>query len=233
MTSNAHLRDDELMEPASRTHGEHLAACAACQHRRQAQDTVRRAMKLLEREAPPSPTALAVLQEAASKSQRRTRSVLMAAAALTVACVALLVWRQHRPQAPFPPPLVDELALDHLHYEHRVAAAEVRGDPAVITAWFAAKLGFSPHLGVIEATSVEGAKSCRIAGKWTALVWLERAGHWLSLFTMPEQIASGRGCASAQGVRVCAVSDPRGGSRVLVGDLPPDEMLRLADESLQ
>lgn len=233
MKSNAHLRDHELLEPTTRAHEEHLASCAACRQRRDVQVTVRGAVKLVDREAPPSPAALALLQEAASKPSGRRWVLMIAAAALVVSATLVLFLKERRQQAPFPAPLVEELALDHLHYQHNVEAAEVRGDPATIASWFAGKLGFAPHLGAMEATSLEGAKPCRIAGKWTALVWLDRAGHWLSLFTMPEQIAYARGCASAQGVRVCAVPDPRGGSRVLVGDLSPEELLRLADESLQ
>jgi hypothetical protein len=195
---------------------------------------MRDAIKGLKREAPPSPAAVSLLDEAARRPGIRSRRLALAIAAFMVlAGLAVFFVVGTRPRAPLPPPLVDELALDHLHYEHKVEAAEVRGDPATIASWFSGRLGFAPHLGNLEATSVEGAKPCRIAGKWTALVWLERAGHWLSLFTMPEQMAYGRGCARAQGVRVCAVPDPSGGARVLVGDLPPEEMLRLADESLQ
>jgi hypothetical protein len=37
----------------------------------------------------------------------------------------------------------------------------------------------------------------------------------------------------ASGVNVCGVSDPHGGSRVLAGNLPEPEMLRLLDESMK
>jgi hypothetical protein len=144
-----------------------------------------------------------------------------------------VVFATHRRPGPLPAPVVDELALDHLHYAHKVDGASVRGDPPTIATWFQSELGFSPHLGALEATSIEGAKPCRIAGKWTALVWLDRAGHWLSLFAMPEHRADGRGCAEAEGVRVCASPDPHGGARVLVGDLSEEEMLRLVDDSLR
>ncbi len=238
MKANAHLRDEELLEN-TRAYDSHLEACPACRERRHVQQRVRQGMKLLPRETAPSRAALAMLQVAMSGSERRTRIVhtrgfrMLVVACAAAASVWVWWWKERRPHMPFKAPLVEELALDHLHYERKIDAAEVRGDPPIIANWFAAKLGFRPHLGRIEAASVEGAKSCRIAGKWTALVWFERAGHWLSLFTMPEHVVDARGCAAAQGVRVCAVADPRGGARVLVGDLPPEEMLRLVEESLQ
>jgi hypothetical protein len=227
-----HLRDAELLEPTV-PQAAHVATCEDCRRRQEVQRRVRTAVQALDRHAPPSPVALLLLKEASSAARRRTRALRAAAVACIVACVAWFVGRGRSPREPFSAPLVDELALDHIHYLHKPEAAEVRGDPAVISAWFAGRLGFAPHLGNLEAASIEGAKSCRIGGSWTALVWLERAGHWLSLFSMPEHDAKTRGCAIAQGVRVCAVRDPRGGSRVVIGDLPPDELLRLADESLQ
>lgn len=197
-----------------------------------AQARVRDAIRLLDREAPPPAAALALLDSAKRRRSRRARLVAFAAASLLIA--ASVVALQRRAHAtPLPAPVVDELALDHLHYEHRVDAAAVRGDRSTIASYFGEHLGFAPHYGELEATTFEGAKPCRIAGKWTALAWLDRAGHWLSLFTMPEQVAQGRGCATAEGVRVCASPDPRGGARVLVGDLPEPEMLRLVDESLE
>lgn len=231
---DAHLREEELLGPATAAREEHLRACASCSRRMADQDRVRTAIGDLEREAPPPAAALALLEGAADRrSTRAWRPLLAAALVVAMAVVAASAWKLGRTAAPLPAPVVDELALDHLHYEHRTDAAAIKGDQGLIASWFAGRLGFTPHLGALEAVTLEGAKPCRIAGKWTALVWLERAGHWLSLFTMPEQVARGRGCASAEGVRVCASPDPRGGARVLVGDLPEAEMMRLVEESLQ
>ncbi len=193
-------------------------------------DAIRRALGALPRTAPVPEGALALLR--AHRGTRRRRSIaLLVAAAMVTAVAAFAI--QVRRSRPLPSDLTDELALDHLHYANRTEAAEVRGDPQTIASFFAERLGFTPHYGSIEAARFEGARSCRIGGKWTALAWVDRAGHWLSLFAMPEHVAQGRGCMMAQGVRVCASPDPRGGARVLVGDLPESEMLRLVDESLQ
>ncbi len=232
MKPGVHLRDEDLLGPLLREQEEHLRACASCAGRASNQEQIRAAVRGMAREAPVPVAAATLLTEAAASSRLLRRWVALLAA-VTISVAVAVVWATHRPRGPLPAPLVDELALDHLHYERKVEAAQVKGDEASISAWFAGKLGFSPHLGSIEATTVEGAKPCRIAGQWTALVWLDRAGHWLSLFTMPQQTADRRGCASAQGVRVCASPDPRGGARVLVGDLPEGEMLRLVDESLE
>jgi hypothetical protein len=229
---SAHLRDDELLDPPAWAKT-HLEKCDGCSARRASQLSVRSALRALPREADVPPTAL-VLLDAQRRRQRSLRRVHVASlvASALVAVAGILLFARHR-GGPLPADLADELALDHLHYEHHVEQAAVRGDPATISAYFGMKLGFAPHYGSLEAVTFEGAKPCRIAGKWTALAWIERAGHWLSLFTMPEHVAYRRGCAPAQGVRVCAVPDPSGGARVLVGDLPAEELLRLADESLQ
>lgn len=227
-----HLRDEDLLEPPP-SGTAHLENCDACSARREAQLVVREAFRALPHEAEVPVSALALLAEKRSRSRswRRAFALGAAATAFVVAIVAWLVVR--RAPRPLPADLADELALDHLHYERRVDAAEVRGDPARISSYFGQKLGFAPHYGPIEAATFEGAKPCRIAGKWTALAWLNRAGHWLSLFTMPEHDVHGRGCTSVEGVRVCGAPDPRGGARVLVGDLSEPEMLRLLDESLR
>lgn len=229
---STHLRDEDLLEPS--TSGKtHLDTCSVCSARREAQLAVRGALRALPREAevPAAAVALLAARRSRSRSWRRALALGLAAAAMMLAVGAWLVVR--RPHRPVPADLADELALDHLHYEHHVDAAEVRGDPATISSYFDRKLGFAPHYGALEAATFEGAKPCRIAGKWTALAWLDRAGHWLSLFTMPQHEVLARGCTSAEGVRVCGAPDPRGGARVLVGDLSEAEMLRLVDDSLR
>jgi hypothetical protein len=233
MKLDAHLRDEELADEPSPEREAHLRGCAACRQRREAQLAVRLALRALSRDAA-VPAAVRALLET-QKRATRVRRLLVAsafAALLVAAAASVLVGMTRRPSTPMPSPLVDELALDHIHYEHRADLAEVRGDPAILSSYFGSRLGFAPHYGTLEAANFEGGKPCRIAGKWTALVWLDRAGHWLSLFAMPEHHADRRGCALAEGVRVCASPDPRGGARVLVGDLPEEEMLRLVDESL-
>jgi len=231
MKSAAHLHDADLLGPLTAAQEDHLRSCASCSRRKDNQERVRAAIRQMDREAPSPRGALVLLEDAAR--QRWSRRWFLVLAAAAVVAVVVVAWTARRPRPPLPAPVIDELALDHLHYEHKTDAAAVVGDESKVSSWFAGKLGFTPHLGSIEAVSIEGAKPCRIAGRWTALVWLDRAGHWLSLFTMPEQVADGRGCAAAQGVRVCASPDPRGGARVLVGDLPDAEMMRLVDESLQ
>lgn len=232
---STHLRDEDLIDPP--TSGKaHVETCNACSARRDAQLAVRAALRTLPHEAELSASALALLvaKGSASRSWRRALVLGLAAAATLLAIGAIGAWLFVRgPHRPLPADLADELALDHLHYEHHVDAAEVRGDPATISAYFGQKLGFAPHYGAMEATTFEGAKPCRIAGKWTALAWVDRAGHWLSLFTMPEHEVRERGCTSAESVRVCGAPDPRGGARVLVGDLSELEMLRLVDDSLR
>jgi len=88
------------------------------------------------------------------------------------------------------------------------------------------------RLARLEATEMLGGRNCYLNGKYAALVLAVRAQHRLSLFGIPSVTARRVGCATAQGVRVCAIADPDGGSRVLAGDSPEDEMMRLLAESL-
>jgi hypothetical protein len=129
--------------------------------------------------------------------------------------------------------LAREIALDHLHYEHRPEAAEVAGPADEVGAYFERTLRRRPHLAQIEAATVIGGRRCRIGGEWSALIWLERAGRWLSLFALPQEAVQARGCVETSGVNVCGTTDPSGGSRVLAGNLPDAEMLRLLDESME
>jgi hypothetical protein len=226
-----HLRDEDLLDPPA-SGSAHLAACTACSARRDAHAAVRARLRELSREAEVSPAALALFETKRTRRYRRAIVAVVVVAACLVTFLSLVIARALR-RPPIAADLADELALDHLHYAHRGDAAEVRGDAATIASYFGERLGFSPHYGPIEAATFEGAKPCRIAGKWTALAWLDRAGHWLSLFTMPEHDVRARGCTSVEGVRVCGAPDPRGGARVLVGDLSEPEMLRLIDDSLR
>jgi hypothetical protein len=229
---SVHPSDEELLEPSATTEA-HLATCETCASRRDAHRTIRASLAELPRHAEIPAVARALLETRRRRSRTLQRAAVVGVSSAVV-CAMLGAWfALHGPREALPKDLAEELALDHLHYEHHIEAAAVRGDPNAISAYFARTLGFAPHYGAIEAATFEGGKPCRIAGRWTALAWLDRAGHWLSLFTMPNHAMSARGCASAEGVHVCGAPDPNGGARVLVGDLSEAEMMRLVDESLQ
>lgn len=223
-----HLRDEDLFEPTAFAEA-HLVSCTLCAGRRDAQLAVRLALRELSREGEVPTRARELL--ARRRAELRRRGQVPAGVALGMAAVLMAILVARRP-SPMPVALADELALDHLHYQHHAEAAEVRGDAVTIASYFQSRLGFTPHFGPLEAATFEGAKPCRIAGKWTALAWIDRAGHWVSVFTMPEHEVSEAGCMTLEGVRVCGAPDPHGGARVLVGDLSEAEMLRLVNESL-
>ncbi len=230
-TSN-HIAVEDLAEPLTKSQQDHVAQCPLCNPRRQALLEVRRAVGALPRAAE-VPAATMELLDGQVRARRVPRRfvALAAAAVMAVAAAALLLPMARR--SALDAPLAEEIALDHLHYERRLEAAEVRGTPDEIAGFFERTLSRRPHFADLEATSLLGGKRCRIGGRWSALVWLDRAGRWLSLFALPQDAVHRRGCTRAAGVNVCAARDPAGGSRVLAGNLPDAELLRLLDESLQ
>lgn len=233
-----HLEMEELSEPLSAGQQQHLARCSRCTNARASVLSLRVAVRSLPSTAPPPGKTLSLLAEVASDvpSRPMPRRWLPAIAA-TFAAVTLLGGGIHlasRRAVAIERDLAQEIALDHLHYQHRRGAAEITGTAMEIADFFERTLSRRPYLPHVEATQLIGGKRCRIGGAWSALVWLERAGEWLSLFSLPVPGAvRQRGCVYAAGVYVCGTTDPRGGSRILVGRLPPRELLRLLDESLR
>lgn len=239
MIRSEHLRDDDLGDALTREQQRHVDHCPECAHRRSTILAVREAIRSLPRTAEPPAAALALLDGPASEKRiwwrPQKRRVLLAVALLGTAMllVAAFVGRSQYRRRPMNDELAQEIALDHLHYERKTSAAEIMGSTDQISDYFAETLRRRPHLAPLEATTVVGGKRCRIGNQWSALVWLERAGRWLSLFSMPHEAIASRGCVRASGVTVCGVPDRRGGSRVLAGNLPEAEMLRLLDESME
>jgi len=210
-----------------------MTHCALCRDRRRSLLDVRRAVGALPRGAE-VPVAVAALLDGPARARRPTRRVaaLLLAAGL-LALVLGVALRRGGARRVMAASLAQEIALDHLHYERRIDAAEVRGTRGEVVGFFERTLLRRPRIADLEATRLLGGKRCRIGGRWSALVWFDRAGHWLSLFALPQDAVVSRGCARASGVNVCGARDPEGGARVLAGDLPDDELLRLLDESLQ
>lgn len=236
--ADMHLQMEDLSETLTAGQQQHLARCARCERARASILSLREAVRSLPVTAPPPGKTLLLLADVADVvSSRSSPPRWPRALAATFAVLALLGgvvhFAAHRSVA-IERDLAQEIAFDHLHYQHRRGAAEVTGTATEIADFFERTLSRRPYLPPVEATQLIGGKRCRIGGAWSALVWLERAGEWLSLFSLPAPGAvRQRGCVHAAGVYVCGMADPRGGSRVLVGRLPPGELLRLLDESLR
>lgn len=237
MNRSEHLREEDLGDALTRAQQAHVDHCPECAHRRSTILAVQEAVRALPRTAEPPAAALALLENPANARRPWSKwhkvSVLLGSAAAAAAAVVLFVALRSDDRAPMKNDLAEEIALDHLHYEHNTNAAEVSGTTNQIGDFFEQTLKRRPHLASIEAATVVGGKRCRIGGEWSALVWLERAGRWLSLFSMPQDAVARRGCVREVGVNVCGIRDPSGGSRVLAGNLPDAEMLRLLDESME
>ena len=240
MKPMAHLPDEDLLEP-TREQEDHLRGCALCRDRREAQDRVRTAIKGLERAAPPSPAALALLEEAARRpslggalarfAARATprRWIALVAAAVIAITAVLVVARGRGAAATLPASLRDELVLDHLHYAPIAEPAQIASnDPKVVAGALEQRLGRPVVVPSWEATTLIGGRSCHIRSEWVPLVLYERAGRRISLFAISDVRVSGSSCEEAEGgVSICATPRPGGGAFVAVSNLPPHEIARL------
>jgi hypothetical protein len=240
MKPMAHLPDEDLLDP-TRAEQDHLRACAPCRERRAAQDHVRTAIKGLERAAPPTAAALALLEKAArrpsfvgalgrfaNRATLRHWIALPAAAVIAVTAVLLFV-RGRGTGATLPAPLRDELVLDHLHYAPIAEPAQIASsDPKVVAAALEQRLGRPVVVPSWEATTLIGGRSCHIRSEWVPLVLYERAGRRISLFAISDVKVSGSSCERAEGgVSICASPRAGGGAFVAVSNLPPHEVARL------
>jgi hypothetical protein len=230
MNPERHISSEALAESLDAAGEAHLAKCERCLAQRDALLSVRRAIGAMPRVAAPPNEAVAMLRDVARRA-RRTRIAGATAVAVALVALAVVVLRS-RSNAPFSSTFMDEIALDHLHYKDNPSPAQYSGSRDEVAAWFASTLGHPMRLSRLEATDILGGRNCYLHGKYAALVLAERAHHRLSLFDIPSVSVRRAGCASAQGVRLCAIPDPDGGSRVLAGDLPEEEMMRLLAESL-
>ena len=232
-----HLSVEDLEAELTPIKQRHLVRCPRCQSARDSILALAEAVQALPRSAPPPKRTLALLtQQPTTPALRRGvwhRPIVLVTTLVLLGLLGGGLYQATRQHGPIERGLAEEIALDHLHYQHRRSAAEIIGTAPEIADFFERTLARRPHLPTIEATQLVGGKRCRIGGAWSALVWLERAGAWLSLFALPEGKVRKRGCVEAAGVYVCGAADPRGGSRVLVGRLPKPEILRLLDESLR
>lgn len=229
MNVDPHVATERLADSLDAIAGAHVERCPKCRAQRDALVAVRSAIGDLDRAAAPPPEVARALRGVARRAvARRVALVLLAAALVALVVVAAGV----RKTAPFQSSFMDEIALDHLHYRDHPTPAQFTGTRDEVAAWFAPTLGHPMRLAPLEATEIIGGRNCYLHGKYAALVLAERARHRLSLFDIPGVEAQRAGCATAQGVRVCAIADPDGGSRVLAGDLPEEEMMRLLAESL-
>jgi hypothetical protein len=232
--SDRHLSSEDLVESPEGTAAAHLAGCPICAERRRLLLEVRATIETLDRAAPPPRGALELLERAAQREQQRRRRwawFALAAAAMGVA-VAIVLGVRARTSQPFADAFMDEIALDHLHYVRHPSPAQFTGSREELARWFAPTLGHPMRLASLEATEYIGGRNCWLRGKYAALVLADRASHRLSLFDIPAVAPRRAACGSAQGVRVCAIPDPDGGARVIVGDLPDAEMMRLLVESI-
>ncbi len=230
--SDRHLSPEEIEGDLAGAGADHVRTCAACAQRRSALQLVHAGIASLGREAPPPAAAVALLGAAQRISRRRAwlAGGVVALSLFALATVAAVLMAR-RSGSPLSVSLLDEIALDHLHYVHLDSASQFSGRASDIATWFRPTLGRVPRLADVEALSFRGARNCRLAGQRVALVFVERAGHRLSLFVMPRVSSRGAGCAESQRMRVCSIPDPQGGTRALVGDLAAREMLRLLAES--
>src|SRR5262249_19596265 len=204
MNRSEHLHEEGLGDALTRAQQAHVDRCPDCAHRGSVilagQEAVRAPPRAAE--APAAAPGLLGGPAAAGRHtwwRRHKRHVATGGAgALALAAALLLVLRPGR-ASPMKEALAEEIALDHLHYEHKTEAVEISGSPAQIDNYFTRTLKRNPRLAPLEATTIVGGKRCRIGGEWSVLVWLERARRLLSLFSLPQDAGARRAWRAAAG----------------------------------
>ncbi|PYQ22112.1 MAG: hypothetical protein DMF81_13305 [Acidobacteria bacterium] len=220
---------DGALPPAEREALEaHLNQCADCRARLESLRAVKHALaRLPSREAPPG--AVRARVESLRFAHRTSRMRILAAVLAAVALGAAGLFLARRSQAPTLT-LTEELVSDHLRSVPDAMPAEVTSDdPQQVIAFFAGRVPFSPVAPVFPASRLVGGRLCQIDGRLVQLLFYDAKGEKLSLFVSGGDLGE-PGCREARGHHVCT-RRIGGRSLALVGKVPAEELLHLADEA--
>jgi anti-sigma factor RsiW len=216
----------------------HLGDCEPCRARVASLRALKHAIaRLGSREEPPLAVRARIEALARAPSRGRRLMRLGAAAAIFLLCAGgALIWRflpkaEQRIIRPTDPngsldvQLVGDHVLNALGHQKPIEIASE--DPEVVERWFASRLALAVKLPRVAGTKVAGGRLCNVAGRLTALTFIDWGDHRLSLFAMPPEGGEAR-VSCSEGVRGFSVCRRRvqGVEYALVSDLPPHEAAR-------
>lgn len=182
---------DGALTPAEREIVEaHLASCPRCAAQRDAESALRKAVRALP--APPLPHGLA------SRVRRRSRKPAAIRPRVWVPALAatllLVAWAHGASSF-----IAWQVALDHAHCfgKPRLPAQVLTGDPARLSAWFAAR---GTELPLVPASvgglDLVGGRFCRLLDRQVAHVYYG-GEHQVSLYVIPDPVRFDRSYAWA------------------------------------
>ncbi len=219
----------------------HLEECEACRARLASMRTLKHAIaRLPSKEEPPLAVRArieALALRAGPSGERpglrlgrpRARRLRWAAAlAGLLACAgAAWMWRSlgGGPEESLDAHLVGDHVLNALGHQKPIEIAS--DDPEIVERWFQSRLALAVKLPRVVGARVAGGRLCNVAGRLTALTFIDWGTHRLSLFAMPPERSSDSPSCTA-GVRGFSVCRRRaeGVEYALVSDLPAHEATR-------
>jgi anti-sigma factor RsiW len=103
---------------------------------------------------------------------------------LTVASVSGWWWQQSGEQERYEE-IAQALVAEHIHYLYLPDALEIASaDPATVTVWFQSRVPFPVRVPSLQDVRLLGGRLCSPLGHLGAVVFYEREGKRLSLFTL-------------------------------------------------
>jgi anti-sigma factor RsiW len=169
----------------------HLDDCAACRQKVKTllalKETVTRST-----EFHPVPDALRESLSAQVRSSRwlfwrhpwGVRPGLALVLLFAVASVAGWWWQQSGERRQYKE-IAQALVAEHIHYVYLPDALEIASaDPVTITTWFQSRVPFPVHVPHLQDVRLLGGRLCSPLGYRGAVVFYEREGKRLSLFTL-------------------------------------------------
>lgn len=183
--------DSELGPEEAQAFQHHLDTCASCREQVRIlavlEDAVRRSAEI---SAVPQ-----TLREYVSALPRHSRwsflgkspivKTLLAFTSLLVVAGSASWWWQQNGAKSRHEEIAQVLVADHIHYLQVPDALEIAStDPAIIAAWFRERVPFPVQTPRFHDGRLLGGRLCSLLGHQAALVFYERGGKRLSLFTL-------------------------------------------------
>lgn len=117
---------------------------------------------------------------------------------LVVAGVAGWLWQRGGERKRYEE-IAQVLVADHIHFLQVPDALEISSsEPAEVVAWFRDRVSFPVQIPHLNNARLLGGRLCSLLGQRVALVFYERGGKRLSLFTLAAEAISG-GARKGQG----------------------------------
>lgn len=183
--------DGELGLEEERALQRHLTVCPSCQERVKALAALEEAVTR-SAETSPVPQTLHAYVSALSHPSPWSFWGASRAASIALACALLFVviglvnwWWPHGEEKSKHEDIAQILVADHIHYLQVSDALEIASaDPAVLVDWFQDRVPFPVQIPRLNNGRLLGGRLCSLLGRQAALVFYERGGKRLSLFTL-------------------------------------------------